>query len=131
MSYLIFSPTCNILVYPTFYELDVRILSHPVNILVVYLSPKQMVVYTRLGYFLYFSTMVITRSSVSLSTNMASKENVQEQDDGSVNKSPYALKKISDKAPSDTNTTQPLSTPELARQAADLQVHLSVFPNGH
>ena len=44
MSYLILSPTCNILVYLTFYELYVRIPSHPVNILVVYLSPKQVVV---------------------------------------------------------------------------------------
>ena len=26
---------------------------------------------------------------------------------------------------------QPLSTPELARQAEDLRAHLSVFPNGH
>ena len=73
--------------------------------------------------------MVTTCSSVSLSTNMVSKENVQDQDDESVNKSPYALKKVIDKAPPDTNTTLPLPTTELARQAEDLQAHLSVFPN--
>ena len=31
----------------------------------------------------------------------------------------YALKKVSDKVPPDTDATQPLSTPELARQAKD------------
>jgi hypothetical protein len=62
---------------------------------------------------------------------MASKENVQDQDDESANKSPYVLKKVSDKVPPDTNATQPLSTPKLARQAEDLQAHMSVFPNGH
>ena len=62
---------------------------------------------------------------------MVSKENAQDQDDESVNKSPYALKKVSDKVSPDTDATWPLSTPELARQAEDLQAHLSVFPNGH
>jgi hypothetical protein len=75
--------------------------------------------------------MVTTCSSVSLSTNMVSKENVQDQDDESVNKSPYALKKVIDKAPPDTDATRPHSTPELARQAEGLQAHLSVFPNEH
>ena len=75
--------------------------------------------------------MVTTHSSVSLSTNMMSKENVQDQDNESANKSPDALKKVSDKARPDTDTTRPLSTPKLARQAEDLQAHLSVFPNGH
>ena len=46
-------------------------------------------------------------------------------------KSPDALKKVGDKAPPDTDATRPLSTPKLARQAEDLQAHLSVFPNGH
>ncbi len=93
MSYLIFSPTYNIFVYPTFYELDVRIPSHSVNILVIYLSPKQVVVLHSVGLFLVFSTMATTHSSVSLSTNMVSnKENLQDQNDESANKSPYALK---------------------------------------
>jgi hypothetical protein len=51
---------------------------------------------------------------------MVSKANVQDQDDESVNKSPYALKKASDKAPPDTDATRPFSTPELARQVEDL-----------
>ena len=38
---------------------------------------------------------------------------------------------FSDKAPPDTDATGPLSTPKLARQAEDLQAHLSVFPNGY
>ncbi len=63
--------------------------------------------------------------------NMVSKENVQDQDDESANKSPYALKKVSDKAPSDTEATRPLFSPKLARQVEALRAHLSVFPNGH
>ena len=46
-------------------------------------------------------------------------------------KSPDVLKKVGDKAPSDTDATLPLPTTKLARQAEDLQAHLSVFPNGH
>ncbi len=51
-----FSPTCTILVYPTFYvyELDVRIPMHPVNILGVYLSPKQVVVLHSIRLFFVF-----------------------------------------------------------------------------
>ena len=75
--------------------------------------------------------MVSTCSSVSVTTNMVSKENVQDQDDGNANKSPDALKKVGDKAPPDTDTILPLPTLKLARQAEDLQAHLSVFPNGH
>ena len=45
---------------------------------------------------------------------------MQDQDDESANKSPDALKKVSDKAPPDTDATQPLSTSELAKQAEDL-----------
>jgi hypothetical protein len=75
--------------------------------------------------------MVSTCSSVSVTTNMVSKENVQDQDDGNANKSPDALKKVGDKAPPDTDATLPLPTPKLARQSEDLQAHLSVFPNGH
>jgi hypothetical protein len=52
-------------------------------------------------------------------------------DGGKDSKSPDVLKKVGDKAPPDTNTTLPLPTTELARQAEDLQAHLSVFPNGH
>jgi hypothetical protein len=52
MSY--FFPTCNILVYPTSHELDVRIPLHPVNILVVYLSPKQVVVIHSVWLFVVF-----------------------------------------------------------------------------
>ena len=78
----------------------------------------------------------------------------KEKDDENANKSPDALKKVGDKAPTDTDTrplstpelalkkvgdkvppdtdaTRPLSTPELSRQAQDLRAHLSVFPNGH
>ena len=62
---------------------------------------------------------------------MVSKENVQDQDDGNANKSPDAFKKVGDKAPLGTDATLPLPTPKLARQAKDLQAHLSVFPNGH
>ena len=72
--------------------------------------------------------MVSTRSSVSVTTNMVSR---QDQDDGNANKSPDALKKVGVKAPPDTDTTLPLPIPKLARQAEDLQAHLSVFPNGH
>ncbi len=75
--------------------------------------------------------MVTTCSSISVTTNMVSKENVQDKDDGNVNKSPDALKKVGNKASPDTDATLPLPTPELARQAEDLRVHLSVFPNGH
>jgi len=38
----------------------------------------------------------------------------KEKDDGNVNKSPDALKKVGNKAPPDTDATRPLSTPELA-----------------
>jgi hypothetical protein len=62
---------------------------------------------------------------------MVSKENAQNQDDGNVNKSPDALKKVGDKAPPDTDATLPLLTPKLARQVEDLQAHPSVFHNGH
>ncbi len=75
--------------------------------------------------------MVTTHSSVSVITNMVSEENVQDQDDENANKSPEALKEVVDKVPPDTDATRPLSTPKLARQAEDLQAHLSVFPNGH
>ncbi len=75
--------------------------------------------------------MVTTCSSLSLSTNMVSKENVQDQDDASANKSPDALKKVNDRAPPDTDATLPVPTHILAIQAEELQAHLSVFPNGH
>ena len=75
--------------------------------------------------------MVTTCSSLSLSTNMVSKVNVQDQDDASANKSSVALKKFNEQALPDTDTTLPLPTPILAIQADDLQAHLSVFPNGH
>ena len=110
MSYLLFSPTCTIFVYPTFYERDVKIPTHPVNLLFVHLSPKQVVVLHSIWLFVAFSTMVTTHSSFSVSTNMVSKE----KDDGNANKSPDALKKVGDKAPPDTDATRPLSTPELA-----------------
>ena len=67
----------------------------------------------------------------NVSDNMVSKENVQDQDDASASMSPDAFKKLNDKAPPDTDATLPLSTPKLSRQAEDLQAHLSVFPNGH
>ena len=66
--------------------------------------------------------MVTTHSSLSLSTNMLSKENVQDQDDASANKSPDALKKVNDQALPDTDATLPLHTPILAIQ---------VNPDGH
>jgi hypothetical protein len=75
--------------------------------------------------------MVSTRSSVSVTTNVVSKDNALDQDDGNVNKSPDVLKKGGDKAPPDTDPTLPRPIPELAKQAEDLQAHLSVFPNGH
>ena len=50
---------------------------------------------------------------------------------GKDNKSSDVLKKVGDKAPSDRDTTLPLPTTKLARQARDLRAHLSVFPNGH
>ena len=74
--------------------------------------------------------MVTTCSSLSLSTNMVSKVNVQDQDDASANKSSVALKKFNEQALPDTHTTLPLPTPIMAIQADDLQAHLSVFPNG-
>ena len=46
-------------------------------------------------------------------------------------KSPDVIKKGGDKAPPDTDATLPLPPSELARQADDLRVYLSVFPNGH
>ena len=73
--------------------------------------------------------MVTTRSSLSLSMNMVSKENVQDQDDASPNKSPIVLKKFNEQVPPDTDATLPLPTPIVAIQAEDLQAHLSVFPN--
>ena len=45
--------------------------------------------------------------------------------------SPDVNWKVGDKRPPDTDATLPLPTSELARQAEDLQAHLSVFPNGH
>ena len=75
--------------------------------------------------------MVTTRSFLSLSTNMVSKENVQDQDDASANKSPVALEKFNEQAPPDIDATLPLPTPILAIQAEDLLAHLSVIPNGH
>jgi hypothetical protein len=75
--------------------------------------------------------MVSTCSSVSITTNIVSKENVQDQDDGNANKSPDALEKVGDKAPPDTDATLPIPTPELARRAEALRAHLSVFPNGY
>ena len=110
MSYFIFSPTCTIFVYPTFYECDVKIPTHPVNLLFVHLSPEQVVVLHSVWLFVVFSMMVTTPSSVSVSTNMVSKE----KDDGSANKSPDALKKVGDKAPPDTDVTRPHSTPKLS-----------------
>ena len=74
MSYLIFSPTCTIFVYPTFYECDVKIPTHPVSLLFVYLYPKQVAVLHSILLFVVFSTMMTTHSSVSVSTNMVSKE---------------------------------------------------------
>ena len=118
--YLIFSPTYNILVYLTFHELDVRVPLHPVNIIVVYLSPKQVVVLHSVRLLLYVGSMLTTRSS--LSTNMVSKENVQDQDDASANtnKSPDAVKKVSDQAPPDTDSTLPVCTHICAIQAEEL-----------
>ncbi len=52
-------------------------------------------------------------------------------DGGNDSKSPEVIKKVGDKAPPDTDTTLPLPTSELARQADDLQAYLSVYPNGH
>ncbi len=76
--------------------------------------------------------MVSTRSSVSVTTNMVSKDNALDQDDENVNKSPDVLKnEVGDKVPPDTDSTLPLPIPELARQAEDLRAHLSLFPNGH
>jgi hypothetical protein len=76
--------------------------------------------------------MATTPSSISsFTTNMVSKENVQDQDDGNAKKSPDALKKVGDKAPPDTDATRTPSTPGLARKVEDLRAHLSVFPNGH
>jgi hypothetical protein len=46
-------------------------------------------------------------------------------------KSPDVNWKVGDKRPPDTDATLPLPTPNLARQADNLQAHLNVFPNGH
>ena len=62
---------------------------------------------------------------------MVSKDNPLDQDNGNVNKSQDVLKKVGDNAPSDTDATLPLPIPKLARQAEDLQAHLSVFLNGY
>ena len=129
MSYLIFSPTCTIFFYPTFYERNFKIPTHPVNLLFVYLSPKQVVVLHSVRLFVV-STMVTTRS-ISVTTNMVSKKDGEDKDDENMNKSPDALKKVGDKMRPYTDATRPLSTPKLARQAEDLQAHPSVFPNGH
>ena len=75
--------------------------------------------------------MPLFSSSVSLTTNMVSKDNALDQDNGNVNKSQDVLKKVGDNAPSDTDATLPLPIPKLARQAEDLQAHLSVFLNGY
>ena len=124
-----FIPTCTIFIYPTFYEYDFKIPTHPVNLLFVYLSPKQVVVLHSVRLFVV-STMVTTRS-ISVTTNMVSKKDVEDKDDENMNKSPDALKKVGDKMRPYTDATRPLSTPKLARQAEDLQAHPSVFPNGH
>ncbi len=50
---------------------------------------------------------------------------------GEDSKSPDVNRKVGDKRPPDTDTTLPLPTSELARQADNLRAHLSVFPNGH
>ena len=49
-----FSPMCNILVYLTLYELYVKKPSHPANMLVVYLSPKQVVLLDSVRLFVVF-----------------------------------------------------------------------------
>ncbi len=90
-----------------------------------------MVVLHSVRLFVVLSTMVTTCSSVSVTTNMVSKKDGEDQDDENANKSPDALKKVGDKMPPDTDATRSLTTPELARQAEDLQAHLSVFPDGH
>ncbi len=66
MSYLIFSPTYIISVYPTCCAPTFYLPTHSVSLLFVYLSPKQVVV---LGYLLFFSAMVSTCSSVSNANN--------------------------------------------------------------
>ena len=58
--------------------------------------------------------MVTTHSSLSLSMNMVSKGNVQDQDDAGANKSPDALQKVNDQAPPDTDATLPVPTHILA-----------------
>ncbi len=50
---------------------------------------------------------------------------------GKDSKSPDVNRKVEDKRQPDTDATLPLCTSKLARQADDLQAHLSVFPNGH
>ena len=92
----------------------VKMPTQPGNLLFMYLSPKQVVVLHSIWLFVVFCTMVTTHSSVSISTNMVSKE----KDGENANKSPDALKKVADKAPPDTDTdaTRPLSNPELALQ---------------
>ncbi len=50
---------------------------------------------------------------------------------GKDSKFPDVNRKVWDKHPPDTDATLPLPTSELARQADDLQAHLSVFPNRH
>jgi hypothetical protein len=66
MSYLNFGPTYIISIYPTCCEPTFQLPTHSVRLLFVYLSPKQVVV---LGYLLFFSAMVSTRSSVSVTMN--------------------------------------------------------------
>jgi hypothetical protein len=62
--------------------------------------------------------MIVTaHSSISITTNMVSKKDGEDQNDENANKSPDALKKVGDKMPTDTDATRPLSTLELARQA--------------
>jgi hypothetical protein len=107
-----------------------------------------------LGYLLFFSAMVSTCSSISVTMNAddahannadaayntnanaddANNANVSDTDAADKaedSKLPDINRKVGDKRPPDTDATLPLPTSELARQADDLQAHLSVFPNGH
>jgi hypothetical protein len=84
MSYLIFSPTYIIPVYPACCAPTFKLPTHSVSLLFVYLSPKQVVV---LGYLLLFSAMVSTRSSVSMMviTDDAHTNNADATNDANAN----------------------------------------------
>jgi hypothetical protein len=88
-------------------------------------------------------TMIPVRASqYDMEEGPSSDDNVDKDDDNNDNhdnngnggkdsKSPDVNRKVWDKRPPDTDATRPLPTSELARQADDLQAHLSMFPNGH